>query len=149
MSGNVIPATIGKFRVLELLGEGAMGRVFLGEDPLIGRRIAIKVMTTAGDENSRERFLNEARAAGQLSHPNIVQVYEFGFHEERPYLAMEFLEGQRLDQWLTAGRRHPREKMTVLLGLSRAIEHAHSRGVLHRDVKPSNLQVLPDGTARL
>ncbi len=142
------PQKIGKFRVLRLLGQGAMGRVFLAEDPLIDRRVAIKVMTAEGDDEARERFRNEARTAGQLSHPNIVQLYEFGFHQGQPYLVMEYLVGQSLDLWL-AGKQPLKARLSVLLDLCRAIGHAHARGVLHRDVKPSNLQVLPDGACKL
>ncbi|RMH18845.1 MAG: serine/threonine protein kinase, partial [Acidobacteria bacterium] len=139
---------IGKFRVLRTLGQGAMGRVFLAQDPLIDRRVAIKVMAIEGDAESRERFRNEARTVGQLSHPNIVQVFEFGFHRDQPYLVMEYLEGESLDRWLERGPPFD-GRVAVLLDLCRAVEHAHSRGVLHRDVKPSNVQVLPDGTSKL
>ncbi len=125
-----------------------MGRVYLAEDPLIDREVAIKVMAAEGDEEARERFRNEARAAGQMSHPNVVQLYEFGFHQGQPYLVMEYLVGESLDEWLA--RKQPLEaRLSILLDLCRAIGHAHSRGVLHRDVKPSNLQVLPDGTCKL
>ncbi len=142
------PQSIGKFRVLRLLGQGAMGQVFLAEDPLIDRKVAIKVMTAEGDDEARERFRNEARTAGQLSHPNIVQLHEFGFHQGQPYLVMEHMVGESLDLWLT--RKQPlKARLSVLLDLCRAIGHAHSRGVLHRDVKPSNLQVLPDGVCKL
>ncbi len=142
------PAAIGKFRVLEPLGQGAMGRVYLAEDPLIDRKVAIKVMHVEGDDEARERFRNEARSAGQLSHPNIVQLHEFGFHDGQPYLVMEYLLGESLDSWLT--RPQPLEaKLSILVDLCAAIAHAHSRGVLHRDVKPSNLQVLPDGVCKL
>ncbi len=142
------PQQIGKFRVLRLLGEGAMGRVFLAEDPLIDRQVAIKVMSAEGDDEARERFRNEARAAGQMSHPNIVQLFEFGFHEGQPYLVMEYLVGESVDVWLA--REPPlKARLSVLLDLCQAIGHAHSRGVLHRDVKPANLQVLPEGTCKL
>ncbi len=142
------PQKIDKFRVLRLLGQGAMGRVFLAEDPLIDRQVAIKVMTAEGDDEARERFRNEARTAGQLSHPNIVQLHEFGFHQGQPYLVMEYLVGESLDLWLA--RKQPlKARLSVLLDLCRAIDHAHSRGVLHRDVKPSNLQVLPNGSCKL
>ncbi len=142
------PEKIGKFRVLRLLGQGAMGRVFLAEDPLIDRQVAIKVMTAEGDDEARERFRNEARTAGQLSHPNIVQLHEFGFHQGQPYLVMEYLVGESLDHWLA--RPQPlAAKLSILLDLCQAIGHAHSRDVLHRDVKPSNLQVLPDGACKL
>ncbi len=142
------PQEIGKFRVLRLLGQGAMGRVFLAEDPLIDRKVAIKVMAVEADDEARERFRNEARAAGRLSHPNIVQLHEFGFYQGQPYLVMEHLLGESLDRWLL--REQPLEaRLSVLLDLCQAIAHAHSREVLHRDVKPANLQVLPDGVCKL
>ena len=125
-----------------------MGRVFLAEDPLIDRKVAIKVMSSEGNAEAHERFRNEARTAGQLAHPNIVQLHEFGFHQGQPYLVMEYLVGEGLDRWLT--RPQPfKARLSILLDLCHAIGHAHSRGVLHRDVKPSNLQVLPDGTCKL
>lgn len=143
-----LPENIGKFRVQRLLGQGAMGRVFLAEDELIDRQVAVKMMTSEGDDEARERFRNEARIVGQLSHPNIVHLHEFGFHQGQPYLVMEYLVGESLDLWLA--RPQPlKAKLAVLLDLCQAIGHAHSRGVLHRDIKPSNLQVLPDGTCKL
>ena len=142
------PSEIGRFRILTLLGEGAMGRVYLGEDPDLERRVAIKVMTSSADEEARERFRHEARSIGQLAHPNIVQIHEFGFHGDNPYLVMEYLEGLDLEQWL-ASPRPLAARLVVLRDLCRAVDHAHQREVLHRDIKPSNVQVLPDGRAKL
>lgn len=142
------PEHIAKYRILRLLGQGAMGRVFLAEDPMIDRKVAIKVMSVEGDEEARQRFRQEARTVGQLSHPNIVHLYDFGFHEGAPYLVMEYLEGESLDRWLLHSPPLDR-KLAVLLDLCRATAHAHARGVLHRDIKPSNLQVLGDGSAKL
>lgn len=142
------PERIGKYRILDTLGEGAMGRVYLGEDPHIGRKVAVKVLAGATGDEARSRFLEEARTIGHLSHPEIVTLLEFGFHEGQPFLAMEHLEGESFDRWLE--RRPPEaEVLRVLVTLCRAIDHAHGQGVLHRDVKPSNLQVLADGRAKL
>lgn len=139
---------IGKFQIVRILGTGAMGQVYLAKDPLIDRSVAIKVIAAEADANSRDRFRHEARTIAQLSHPNIVQLYEFGFHENQPFLAMEYLEGESMDEWLRSAPTTA-ARARVLLGLCRAIEHAHARDVLHRDIKPSNVQVLPDGTAKL
>jgi len=142
------PEQIGKYRIVGTLGQGAMGRVYLGEDPHIGRKVAIKVLSGATGEEARARFVEEARTIGHLSHPEIVTLLEFGFHEGQPFLAMEHLEGKSFERWLA--RRPPEAAVLgVLLALCRAIDHAHAQGVLHRDVKPSNLQVLEDGRAKL
>ena len=138
---------IGKYRVLGELGRGAMGTVFLAEDPHIGRCVAIKVMRPQADEGS-ERFLQEARTVGSLSHPNIVLLHDFGFEGELPYLVMERVDGTVLDRWL-AGPRREAERLRVLAGLCRAVVYAHGRGVLHRDLKPSNVIVRDDGEAKL
>ncbi len=124
-----------------------MGAVYLGEDPFIGRRVAIKVMRPQVEEGA-ERFLQEARTIGSLSHPNIVLLHDFGFAGELPYLVMEHVDGTILDKWL-AEPRDARERLRVLAGLCRAVTYAHSRGVLHRDLKPSNVLVRSDGEAKL
>jgi serine/threonine-protein kinase len=139
--------TFGKYRIVQLLGEGAMGEVYLGQDPDIHRPVAIKVMKARGSKDE-QRFRHEARVVGGLSHPNIVVLHEFGFHEERPYLVMEYLGGMSLEAWL----REPHllsEHLRVLDGLAAALNYAHAEGVLHRDLKPSNVQVMPNGTCKL
>ncbi len=141
------PEQLGKYRVVRQLGQGAMGTVYLAEDPHIGRQVAIKVMKSAGEEE-RLRFLHEARIVGRFSHPNIVVLHDFGFQDEQPYLVMELVEGEGLDVWLK--RQHPLEAhLKVADGLCAALEYAHARDVLHRDLKPSNVQVLSDGCCKL
>jgi len=142
------PERIGKYQIVGSLGQGAMGRVYLGEDPHIGRKVAVKVLAGATGDEARSRFLEEARTIGHLSHPDIVTLLEFGFHEGQPFLVMEHLEGESFDRWLA---RAPTERrvLEVLQALCRAVAYAHGQGVLHRDVKPSNLQVLADGRAKL
>ena len=141
------PTEIGKYRILRELGRGAMGAVYLAEDPFIARRVAIKVMRPQVEEGE-ERFLQEARTIGSLSHPNIVLLHDFGFAGELPYLVMEHVEGTILDRWLS--EPHGAEaRLRVLAGLCRAVAYAHSRGVLHRDLKPSNVLVRSDGEAKL
>lgn len=141
------PEKIGKYTVIELLGRGGMGEVYLGEDPYIARRVAIKVIKGA-DPDARDRFLHEARVIGGLAHPAIVSLLDFDFSGNEPFLVMEYLKGQGLDAWIT--RPHPlAEQLVVLEDLCQALAYAHENGVLHRDVKPSNVQILPNGHAKL
>ena len=137
---------VGKYQVVGRLGQGAMGQVYLAEDPHIGRRVAVKVMKAAGEED-RQRFLHEARIVGSLAHPNVVVLHDFGFHDERPYLVLEYLPGVSLDVWLR-GEHALSEHLRIVEGLLSALVHAHSQGVLHRDLKPSNVQVLPSVRSR-
>lgn len=146
--GKTGPRKIGKYPVVGLLGQGAMGKVYIGADPFIGRQVAIKVLAGAADPEARARFVEEARTIGHLSHPNIVTLLEFGFHDDSPFLVMELLKGKSLESWLED--RHPlAETLRILRDLCRAVVHAHAEGILHRDIKPSNAQVLPDGTCKL
>lgn len=138
---------VGKYVVKGVLGRGAMGEVLLGEDALVGRLVALKLMQ-GGDAEAADRFLQEARVIGGFQHPNIVMLYEFGFEAGEPFLAMERVEGQGLDQWM----RQPHllaEELVVAEGIAAALAYAHARGVLHRDIKPSNVHVTPEGQAKL
>jgi predicted Ser/Thr protein kinase len=143
----MIPQKIGKYAVLELLGRGGMGEVYLGEDPYIGRRVAIKMIKGA-DPQARDRFVHEARVIGGLAHPSIVSLLDFDFSGDEPFLVMEYLKGQSLDAWIREPHSLP-EQIVVLEDLCQALAYAHENGVLHRDVKPSNVQVLPNGRAKL
>jgi len=143
-----LPSQIGKFTIVRLLGSGAMGRVYLAEDPDIGRKVAIKVLAGSTDQDAINRFRVEAQAVGKLIHPNIVMLLEFGVHDDAPFLVMEYLRGEDLDRWALAD--HPLDQqLRVLLGLCRALRYAHSKQVLHRDIKPGNIHVLPDGEPKL
>ena len=97
---HAIPAALGKYRPLRLLGSGGMGSVYLAEDPDIGRRVAIKLVSIGSDADSRARFRREAKTLGQLSHPNIVTLYEYGEHEGQQFLVLEYLAGQDLSEWM-------------------------------------------------
>lgn len=141
------PERIGKFKILGLLGRGAMGEVFLGQDPYIGRQVAIKLVKDA-DPAARERLMQEARVIGRFSHPRIVLLLEFDFSGDEPYLAMEYLPGASLEAWAKQTRSLD-ERLVIAEDLLSALEYAHGQGVLHRDVKPGNVQVLPDGRAKL
>ncbi len=143
-----LPSHIGRFPILDTLGTGGMGVVYLGKDPDIGRKVAIKVLHSVSDPATLTRFKNEARTIGELSHPNIVTLLEYGVQDKQPYLVMEYLPGITMTAW----RKQPHtlfEHKKVLLGLCEALGYAHQNGILHRDLKPGNVQVLPGGHAKL
>lgn len=139
---------IGRYEVIGELGRGGMGVVYRGEDKLIGRDVAIKTLTEVTPE-LRERFYVEARS-GILSHPNIVTVYEVGESDGVPFIAMEFLAGESLDKILRERGRLPvLETLSIVEQLCAGLGYAHQHGLLHRDVKPANVMVLPDGRAKI
>lgn len=141
------PERIGRFRVVGLLGQGAMGVVYRGRDDVLERDVALKVMaaTALADADNRQRFLREARASARLQHPNIVTIYELGEHEGQPFMALELLEGLDLQRAIEAGiRPDPKVILPVVLQMLAGLGHAHAHGVVHRDVKPSNV-FLPHG----
>lgn len=134
---------IGKYEILRMLGEGAMGKVYLGRDPSLGREVAIKTIrpdSTMG-EDARQRFDREARAAGALNHPNLVTIHEFGEDGGTLYIAMEYLPGEDLQALLRQNRLSPPEILEVIAQVCDGLAYAHARGVMHRDIKPSNVQV--------
>jgi len=140
-----VPERIGRYRVLGLVGQGAMGVVYHGRDESLDRDVALKLIRGAGSAEDRARFLREARAAARLQHPNIVTIYEAGEHEGAPFMAMELLEGVDLQRAIEAGLRpDPKVTLPIVLQLLAGLSHAHEHGIVHRDVKPSNL-FLPRG----
>lgn len=144
-----VPARqVGRYQILEKLGEGAMATLYRAYDPGIDRMLAIKFLhrDLCIDGQYRARFLREAKAAGVLSHPNIVTVFDVGEIEGRPYIAMELLDGAPLSESMREG--HGMDIGEVLefgIQLAGALDYAHSRGVFHRDIKPSNIMRLTDG----
>jgi len=143
---------IGKYQVECVIGEGAMGVVYRAVDPVINRRVAIKVMTdaVAQDPSLRERFLREAQAAGSLQHPNLVTVYDFGEVGDHLYTAMEYVEGDDLSELLRKQVTIPiDDALDLVIGLLHGVAYAHKRGIVHRDIKPANIRVDGEGNARL
>lgn len=144
---------IGRYRIEAAIGEGAMAHVYLGHDPSIDRSVAIKVLKPEfrADAEVVHRFIAESRAAGMLSHSHIVTIYDVGEADGAPYIAMEHLQGRPLDEILRDEGRMTVERM-VGLGhqIADALAYAHARGVIHRDVKPSNILIVDGGrTAKL
>ena len=148
-----IPArAIGKHEILSEIGQGSMGTVYKARDPVLERVVALKTILPGAvlDAEARERFLREARSVARLQHPNIITIFEMGEMEQVPFIAMEFLEGESLADAAEIGRPAGVEaKLRVIEQLCRGLGYAHGRGVVHRDVKPTNIFLQPDGTAKL
>jgi serine/threonine protein kinase len=144
--------TIGKYAVTGRIGKGGMGMVYRGWDEVLEREVAVKTLTVEGtlDQESRQRFEIEAKAAARLQHPNIVTVFELGADRGVPYIAMELLGGSDLESLLRSGDPMLlEEKLDVVVQVCRGLAFAHEKGLVHRDVKPSNIRVLDDGTAKI
>jgi serine/threonine-protein kinase len=140
----------GRYEVRAELGRGSLGRVYRAFDPMTSRAVAIKLMRTAylparTVELYRRRFRMEAQAAGGLAHPNIVRIYDQG----EDYLVMEFLEGTLLSRRLRGRKLRLEDALSVLASLGSALDYAHAHGVVHRDLQPRNVMLLPDGTPKL
>jgi predicted Ser/Thr protein kinase len=141
--------TFGKYQVVEQIGEGGFGKVYRGQDPVLKRPVAIKTCTLLHDE-MRERFVREAEIAANLRHPNILTVYDFGEESGEPYLVQEYLPGEDLDEVIRRADLVPlATKVGWLSQIAHGLRHAHENGVVHRDVKPANIRILPDGQVRI
>ncbi|GLH73185.1 hypothetical protein GETHLI_16870 [Geothrix limicola] len=138
---------LGKFEIKRVLGNGAMGEVYLGVDPSIGREVAIKTILPASAQGgeAKERFSREARAAGVLNHPNLVTIYEFGEDQGVLYIAMEFVRGHDLDELLQEQSLTRSEALEVLAQVCDGLGFAHRQHIVHRDIKPTNVRVQRDG----
>jgi len=153
MAGALTKA--GRYEVVRELGRGSMGVVYQGYDPAIGRTVAIKTMLTEGlaPEEFREfkaRFQREAQAAGVLSHPNIVNVFDYGEDSGRLYLVMEFLEGKSLEKLVEEHKILPIETIIPMCEqVCGALDHAHQHGIIHRDIKPANIMILNNGLVKV
>ena len=142
---------IGHFTVIKTLGRGGMGVVLLGYDSRLDRRVAIKLIdpVLSRDPKVRARFMREARALGQVNHPNLVHVYEVGSHEPHLYIVMEYVEGESLARRLESGPLPWREAVRIFHAAGRGLVAAHEAGLVHRDFKPANLLLGEDGRARV
>jgi serine/threonine-protein kinase len=146
------PERLGKYRITEVLGEGAMGVVYKGFDPDIRRTVALKTIRSqvADSGTAHARFRNEAQAAGRLTHPGIVAVYDFGVDADVAFIAMEFVEGHTLAHYLANRVRFTDEDIPgVMCQVLDALDHAHEQGVWHRDVKPANIIMARNGKLKV
>lgn len=143
---------VGRYEILEIIGTGAHGRVARAHDPMIGRLVAIKLFPkqlAAGE--ARQRFIQEARVVGQLSHPSIITLHDMGIDEatQAPYLVMEFLDGQPLDRILDKGSIPFSKACAWAAEVASALGVAHRKGVIHGDVKPANILITDNGRVKL
>lgn len=151
-----IPAKIGRYKVVGIAGRGGMGVVYIAEDPFIGRKVAIKTAVApspddpAEFEKFQQFFFNEARAAGRLTHPNIVSVYDATVEGGHGYLVMEYIDGPTLKEYCRPDNLLPSEKaVQTVYQAATALEYAHQNGVIHRDIKPSNIMISRSGEVKI
>ena len=154
MTPNSSIATLGRYEILAELGQGAMGVVYKARDPMLDRVVAIKTvnLTLPKDELAEyeARFYQEAKAAGGLSHRNIVTIYDIGRSERIAYMAMEFLEGDELRKLLQARTPIPLSRaLDIGAQVAEGLQYAHERQIIHRDIKPANIMVLQDGLVKI
>lgn len=146
-----IPAIVGKYELLEFLG-GGMSHVYRGRDTVIDRPVVVKLLTLEAcqDVEAKARFLQEARLAGNIQHENIVSVFDFGEHEGRPFIVMEYLKGEDLRDAIRAAHTGSlMERMKIALKIAEAMEYVNGRGIVHRDIKPENVHIDPQGRVKL
>src|SRR2546423_2203777 len=151
MAENQLP-DIGKYKIIELVGEGAMGVVYRARDSVLDRSVAIKVMndSIARQDDLRRRFLHEAQAAASLQHPNVVTIYDLGDLDGHLFIAMEFVEGIDLEKLMDSGQPLSLQaKLDILIDVLTGLSFAHKRGIVHRDIKPANIRVTDDGRAKI
>ena len=142
---------ISHYTITALLGVGGMGEVYLAEDTKLGRKVALKLlpMHLTTDAERVHRFEREARAASSLNHPNIFTVYEIGESEGTYYIATEYIEGRSLRQHFESARMPFTDVLNVAVQLASALSAAHKAGVIHRDIKPDNIMLRPDGYVKI
>lgn len=150
MGFSMIGQTVSHYRIVEKLGEGGTGVVYLARDETLMRNVAVKLLSSsAADEEQRRRFHREAQTASSLNHPHIASVYEAGTHQGQQYIVTEFVDGWTLDEWTRRENPSTRRILHLMSGVADALACAHAAGIVHRDIKPQNILVARDGYAKL
>ena len=149
-----LPSTIGRYRIIRLLGEGGMGAVYEAEQDQPRRTVALKVIKSAwADRELLRRFELESQTLGRLHHPGIAQIYEAGTAEtgfgSQPFFAMEIIHGRPLIEYAAAKHLNTRQRLALMIQICEAVEHAHQRGIIHRDLKPGNILVEESGQPKI
>ncbi|MGE5812850.1 MAG: protein kinase domain-containing protein, partial [Acidobacteriota bacterium] len=142
---------VSHYRLLRPLGAGGMGQVYLADDALLGRHVALKFVrgNDLPDPAARKRLIHEARAAASLDHPFICKIFEVGESDDGPFIAMEYLDGQTLEERLSGGALNPGEALRIGGEIAEALDAAHRHGIVHRDLKPSNVMITADGHVKV
>src|SRR6185369_5392238 len=147
-----MPEKIGKYEIIERLGRGGMGTIFKAHDPVLDRFVAVKVISTDIEitDELRARFFREAKACARLSHPNIVTIYAMGDNNGQLFIVMELLEGEELKH-LIAQRKvlALQDKLSIMVQVCDGLHYAHQNGIVHRDIKPGNIFLLPGGQVKI
>ena len=142
----------GRYEITELIGQGGMANVYKATDVLDNRIVAVKLLKREFSESDEflRRFRNESKAIAVLSHPNIVKIYDMGFSEKLQYIVMEYIDGITLKEYIDSERvLNWKDAVHFIIQILRALQHAHNRGIVHRDIKPQNIMLLTDGTIKV
>ncbi len=147
----MIGQTISHYKVIEKIGEGGMGEVFLAHDTSLDRKVALKFLPEEmqQDSTARKRFLREARSAAALDHPFICHIHEVGEAEGKSFISMEYVQGETLKDKLAAGPLPLKDALEKSTEVAEALEEAHKQGIVHRDLKPSNIMLTPQGHVKV
>src|SRR5580700_826491 len=148
---TLIGQTLGRYRIVERLGEGGMGVVFRGEDPRLERDVALKILKQDAlhDEDSKQRFRLEARALSRLLHPNIATLFDFDSDRGVDFLVLELVPGESLARTLANGPLPETRARAIALDVTEGLQAAHEKGIVHRDLKPGNIVITPRGRAKV
>jgi serine/threonine-protein kinase len=150
-AANPIGAEIGHYKVLQLIGKGGMGEVYLAEDLKLDRKVALKILPPefAADEVRMSRFIREAKSASALNHPNILTIYEIGQAENIHFIAAEFINGKTLNEYVKIHSLNVKSALEIAFQIASALDEAHSAGIIHRDIKPDNVMIRDNGLVKL
>src|SRR6185295_2481799 len=145
-----LETNIAHYRIMEPIGAGGMGAVYKAYDTKLQRVVALKLLPSEyiSQQDRRRRFFQEARAASALNHPHILTIYEVGEDDGRPYIAMEYVEGETLRQKIKTNELQLRETLDIAIQIATGLSRAHELGIIHRDLKPENLMLSRDGFAK-